>query len=224
MVGCRYGMDFVGRRDHFLLEQRVRIVFAPLQFRDNDSSLRFAIFGIVETVAHPLGLDEQHAVESGCRRGFHVSGLVDPRVSVPAASEFFDDALDLIAGDIGRALEVHVLDPMRHTGEAGHLVFRTLLCTSTKPTQAGRCAPLRSALSARCPGQPMSYRCPLYRPSLSRTREANALDLNEISDFQSLNCGKDVALLDAGLSDDTSAGGTSCKNTSSFPFWWEYSR
>ena len=117
-------MDFVGGRDHFLLQQRVGIVFAALQFRNDDRAFRFAVVGIVDAVGHPFGLDEQHAIEAGSRRGLHVGGLVDPRIAVPAAAEFFDDAFHLVARNVGRALEIHVLDPVRYAREAGHLVFR----------------------------------------------------------------------------------------------------
>ena len=47
-----------------------------------------------------------------------IGRLVDPGVAVPAAAELLDDALHLVAGDVRRALEVHVLDPVRHTGQA----------------------------------------------------------------------------------------------------------
>ena len=43
-----------------------------------------------------------------------VRRLIDPGVAVPAAAELLDDALDLIPRNVGRALEVHVLDPVRH--------------------------------------------------------------------------------------------------------------
>ena len=80
---------------------------------------------IEEPVGHALGLDEQHAVERVARRGLEVRRLVDPGVAVPASAELLDDALHLVARDVGRALEVHVLDPMRDAGEAGTFVFRS---------------------------------------------------------------------------------------------------
>jgi hypothetical protein len=49
----------------------------------------------------------------------------DPGVAVPTAAELLDDALHLIPRDIGRALEVHVLDPVRNAREAGMLVLRS---------------------------------------------------------------------------------------------------
>src|SRR5207253_5636074 len=51
--------------------------------------------------------------------------LIDPRVSIPTAAELLDDALDLVAWNVGRALEIHVLDPVRHAGEPWVLVLRS---------------------------------------------------------------------------------------------------
>ena len=79
---------------------------------------------LVEAVGHPLGLDEQHLVERVPAGRLEVCRLVDPRVAVPHPAEPLDDALHLVARDVGRALEVHVLDPVRHAGAAGHFVAR----------------------------------------------------------------------------------------------------
>ena len=80
---------------------------------------------MIQAVGHALGLDEQHAIEGVSRGGFEIRRLVDEGVAVPAAAELLDDALHLIAGDVGRPLEVHVLDPVRDAGQAGLLVLRS---------------------------------------------------------------------------------------------------
>ena len=138
-----------GRRQ-LLIEQLIGIVLAALQLRDDDRPLRLAVVGMVEAAGHPLGLDEQHAVERVARRGLEIRRLIDPGVAVPAAAELLDDALHLIARDVGRALEVHVLDPVRDTGQARDARPSTRPCTSTRPTRAAPCAPPGRAPSDRC--------------------------------------------------------------------------
>ena len=83
------------------------------------------------------------------RRGLEVGGLVDPGVAVPAAAELLDDALHLVARDVGGALEVHVLDPVRDAGHARAPRRASRRGTSTRPTPAARCAPPGSAPSNR---------------------------------------------------------------------------
>ena len=55
-------------------------------------------------------------------RRLEIRRLVDPGVAVPHPAESFDDALHLVARDVGGPLEVHVLDPVRDAGLAGLLV------------------------------------------------------------------------------------------------------
>ena len=133
-----------------LIEQLVGIVLAALQLRDDDRALRLAVVGVIQAAGHPLGLDEQHPIERVARRGLEIGRLVDPGVAVPAAAELLDDALHLIARDVGRALEVHVLDPVRDAGQSRALRPSIRPCTSTTPTPAARCAPPERAPSSRC--------------------------------------------------------------------------
>ena len=58
------------------------------------------------------------------RRRFEIGRLVDPGVAVPGAAKLLDDALDLVARDVPRPLEVHVLDPVRDAGQPGPFVLR----------------------------------------------------------------------------------------------------
>ena len=110
-----------GGRD-FGIEQLVGIVLAALELGDDHRALRLAVGRVVEAGVHALGLDEQHPVERVLRGGLQVRRLVDPGVAVPGAAELLDDALHLLARDVGGALEVHVLDPVRHAGHARALV------------------------------------------------------------------------------------------------------
>ena len=137
-------------RGQLLIEQLVGIVLAALQLRDDHRALGLAVRGIVQAARHPLGLDEQHAIERVARRRLDVRGLVDPGVAVPVAAELLDDALDLVARDVGRALEVHVLDPVRDAGQSRASRPSSRRGTSTTPTPAARCAPPGSARSGRC--------------------------------------------------------------------------
>ena len=91
------------RRGQLLIEQLIGIVLAALQLRDDDRALRLAVVGMIQAVGHPLGLDEQHAIERVARRRLEIRRLIDPGVAVPAAAELLDDALDLVARDVGRA-------------------------------------------------------------------------------------------------------------------------
>ena len=117
------GMHLERRRRHLGVEQLLGIVLAALQLRDDHGALGLAVRGIVEAAVHPLGLDEQHPIERVLRRRFEVGRLVDPGVAVPAAAELLDDALHLVAGNVLRPLEVHVLAPVRHAGHARPLVL-----------------------------------------------------------------------------------------------------
>ena len=116
------GMGLEGRRVDLDVQQLVRVVLAALQLGDDDRPLGLALLRLVQPVGHALGLDEQHPVERVARGRLEVGRLVDPGVPVPAPAKFLDDALDLLARDVGRPLEVHVLDPVRHAGLAGRLV------------------------------------------------------------------------------------------------------
>ena len=112
-----------GGRD-FRIEQLFGIVLAALQLRDDHRALGFAVRRVVQAGVHPLRFDEQHAVERVFRRRLEVGGLIDPRIAVPGAAELLDDALHLVTRDVLRALEVHVLAPVRHAGHARPFVFR----------------------------------------------------------------------------------------------------
>ena len=58
--------------------------------------------GWYRQLRHPLGFDEQHPIERVARRGLEIRRLIDPGVAVPAAAELLDDALHLVARDVGR--------------------------------------------------------------------------------------------------------------------------
>ena len=118
------GMRAKRHRRHLLIEELIGIVLAALQLGDDDRALRFALLGLVEPVRHAFGLDEQQLVERIPPGRFEVGRLVDPGVAVPHAAETLDEALHLVARDVARALEVHVLDPVRGTGVAGALIAR----------------------------------------------------------------------------------------------------
>ena len=75
--------------------------------------------GLEQAVGHPLGLDEQHLVERVAAGRLEIGRLIDPGVSVPHPAEPLDDPLHLFARDVGRPLEIHVLDPVRRAGEPG---------------------------------------------------------------------------------------------------------
>ena len=161
-----------GRRQ-LLIEQLIRIVFAALQLGDDHRPLRLAIVRMVEAVRHALRLDEQHAIERVPRGRLEIRRLVDEGVAVPAAAELLDDPFHLIAGNVGRPLEVHVLDPVRNAGEARAARPSSRPCTSTRPTRAARCVLPERSLSARyraaapLPGSPsVHYRIVGY-PCLS---------------------------------------------------------
>ena len=118
------GVRAEGRRRDLHVEHLFGIVFAALELGNDHGALGLAVFRLVESVRHALGFDEEHLVEGVPPRGLEVGGLVDPGVAVPHPAETLDDALHLFAGDVGRPLEVHVLDPMRHAGPSGHFVAR----------------------------------------------------------------------------------------------------
>jgi hypothetical protein len=77
------------------------------------------------TVLHPLGFDVEDVRERACGGGRQVRGLIDPGVPVPAAAVPLDDPLHLRGGNVPRAFEVHVFDPVRCTGQTRRLVPRT---------------------------------------------------------------------------------------------------
>ena len=79
---------------------------------------------MVQAVRHALGFDEEHPLQRVATRGLGIGRLIDPGVSVPVAAELLDDALDLVAGNVDRPLEVHVLDPVGDAGETRALVLR----------------------------------------------------------------------------------------------------
>jgi len=118
------GMDLERGRVHFDVEQLFGIVLAALQLGNNHAALRLEVRRIIEAAVHAFGLDEQHPVERVLRRRLEVRRLIDPGVAVPAAAELFDDALDLVARDVPGPLEVHVLAPVRHPGQARAFVLR----------------------------------------------------------------------------------------------------
>ena len=153
MVGCWYGCTPKRGRRQLDVEQLFRIVLAALQLRDDDRPLGLAVVGLVETRVHALGFDEEHAIERVARRRFEIGGLVNPGVAVPRAAELLDDALHLVPRDVAGALEVHVLDPVRHAGQARPVRLSSRPCTSTRPRRAARCGPPARARGARCRGR-----------------------------------------------------------------------
>ena len=121
-VAVRMHAEGGGR--HLGVEELVGVVFASVQLGDDHRPLRLALIGLVEAVGHPLGLDEQHPVERVASGGLQVGGLVDPRVAVPHPAKALDDPFHLVARDVRRPLEIHVLDPMGHAGGPGTLIAR----------------------------------------------------------------------------------------------------
>ena len=90
-VPVRVGLE-CGRR-HLDLEQLVGVVLPALQLGNDDGALGLDVLRVVQAVGHPLGFDEQHAIERVAARRFEVGGLIDPRVAVPRTAELLDDAL-----------------------------------------------------------------------------------------------------------------------------------
>src|SRR5262245_51020446 len=112
------------RRRQLLIEELVGIVLTALQFGNDHRALGFAVVGMIEAARHALRFDEQHSIERIASGGLEIRRLIDPGVAVPSSTELLDDALDLIARNVRRAFEVHMLAPVRDTGEAGALVLR----------------------------------------------------------------------------------------------------
>ena len=160
-----------------LIEQDVRIVLAALQLGNDDRSLGLAVVRMVQAAGHALGLDEQHPIERVARRGLEVCRLIDPRVAVPAPAELLDDPFHLIARDVLGALEVHVLDPVRHAGLARPLVPRADLVPAPHRGQRRGVLfahqHLQAVVERRCTHQVhykiVGYPCPSGRtPSICR--------------------------------------------------------
>ena len=101
-----------GRRGDLSVEELIGIVLPALQFRNDDSAFGLAFRRVEQAIGHPLGLQEQHLVEGAASGGFEICRLIDPRITVPHATDSLDDALHLFAGDVDGPLEIHVLDPM----------------------------------------------------------------------------------------------------------------
>ena len=116
-----------GGAGHLGVEQLLGVVVPAVELGQDDGALGLAVVGVVEPIGHPLGLDEEHPVERLARGGLEIGGLVDPGVAVPAAAELLDDALDLVARDVGGPLEVHVLHPVGDAGQAPGFVLRANL-------------------------------------------------------------------------------------------------
>ena len=106
------------------VEQLLGIVLAAFDLGDDHRALGLALGGLVQAVSHPLGLDEEHAIERVAGGGLEVGRLVDPGIAVPGAAERLDEPLHPVARDVGRALEVHVLDEVRGSRETRPLVLR----------------------------------------------------------------------------------------------------
>ena len=113
------------RSRQFLIEQLLGIVFSALQLRNDHGPLGLDVCRVVQAIRHALGFDEQHVIERVPCRRLGVRRLIDPGVAVPVTAVLLDDAFDLLTRNIGRPLEVHVLDPVRNTGHAGRFVFRS---------------------------------------------------------------------------------------------------
>jgi hypothetical protein len=112
-----------GRRQ-LLIEKLVGIVLPALQLGDDHRTLRFAVGRIIEAIRHPLRFDEEHPIEHIACGRLGIRRLIDPRVPVPVPAELLDDPFHAVARNVGRALEVHVLDPVRHARQSGALILR----------------------------------------------------------------------------------------------------
>ena len=110
------------RPDHFFVEEIAGIVLRALAFRKNDRSLGLSFGGIEEGIAHPVRFDLDREIEPIDGQRLVVGGPVVGGHGVVNAAVAGNFGEDRAFAERGRALELHVLDPVRNTGQAGSFV------------------------------------------------------------------------------------------------------
>ena len=105
-----------------LTEQETRVVLVALALGDNHRALQLGFVGIEHRVGHPVRLDAQRQIDAIGRQRFEIRREVDPRHPVEDTTLARHRLVELALRIRRRALEKHVLGPMRDTRGAGPLV------------------------------------------------------------------------------------------------------
>jgi hypothetical protein len=116
------GVGAEGGTGDLLVEEVGGIVLGAGPLGEDDGPLRLGFLGVEEGVRHPVGFDAEREVDLADRQRLEVGGPIVRCEGVEDAAVAGDVAEDLALGERRRALELHVLDPVRETGEAGQFV------------------------------------------------------------------------------------------------------
>ena len=116
------GMHLKRRGLQRLTEQETRVVLVALALGDNHRALQLGFLGVEHRVDHPVGLDAQRQIDAIGRQRLEVGREVDPRHPVEDTALARHRLVELALRIRRRALEEHVLGPMRDAGGAGPLI------------------------------------------------------------------------------------------------------
>ena len=101
---------------HFLMQEIAGTVLASLAFRENHRALGFGFFRVEERIDHPVRFDLDRKIEPISREGFEIGGPVVRGERVQGAAVPADLAEYRALGEVRRALELHMFNPV---GDAG---------------------------------------------------------------------------------------------------------
>jgi hypothetical protein len=114
---------------HRFTKQKVWLVLVAFTLRDDNRAFRGHFFKIIDAVNHPVGLEPQGQVDPVGWHGFEVSCPIKMGKGVPHATIARNGFFKQVGRELGRALELHVLNPVRDTGEP----FDFVPCTDSIP-------------------------------------------------------------------------------------------
>jgi hypothetical protein len=120
--------DLVGVRDerrrlHLLDEKALVVVLdGETALGVHDAALALDHLGIEREVGEAIRLEVEDEIERGTRHPVLVDGHVLGRVGIVGAALRFHELVELARRAPARAVEHHVLEEMRETGDARHLV------------------------------------------------------------------------------------------------------
>ncbi len=113
-----------GRRADGLAELKERLILAALPLGDDHRALGFDLLLGEGAVDHAVGLQAQGQVNFIGRHGLEVRRPVHVGEGVPMATLARDGFVQHVGGELGCALELHVLHPVRDAGDAGDFIAR----------------------------------------------------------------------------------------------------
>ncbi len=107
---------------HLLTQAEERLILLALPLGDDHRALGLHLLGVKQAVDHAVGLQAQGQLDLVGRQRGEVSGPIQVGECIPVAPIARDQAIRHPRGKLRRALEEHMLHPMRDARDTGRLI------------------------------------------------------------------------------------------------------